>query len=111
MSLNVDKFQKKILDCEAELGGLLFAGLKDGGKREFFCLDENTWIWYQEYSKNGLNRGQITRYDVGQNRIVKSTDGGGHRLVSHKEAEKLLKAAKIYRKEVEARIYRRLLNL
>ncbi len=39
------KLERDLLRHEAKIGGELFGPLPQGGRREFFCLDEYTWIW------------------------------------------------------------------
>ena len=41
--------ERELLTLESEIGGKLFGPVPAGHRREFFCLDEKTWIWYEEW--------------------------------------------------------------
>ena len=40
---------RELIRREAAIGGTLFGSLPKGGQRQFFCLDEHSWIWYEEW--------------------------------------------------------------
>lgn len=94
----------KLLKLEAELGGTIFASSYAADK--FFCLDENTWIWQRSIG----NKSMTTKYLVQTNRIIKSINGGGYVGVTSTEAKNLLNAAQQYKKLVETKIYRPILE-
>jgi len=96
---------RTLIRREAKIGGQIFGPIPAGGRREFFCLDEKTWIWHEEWldtSGNTLTR--VTRYDVRPDGILKSQNGQYH-AVKADEAKKLLQAAELYQQRVNAELY------
>lgn len=97
---------RSLLRREAKIGGEIFGPVAKGGKREFFCLDEHTWIWHEEWlDANGARRIKTTRYDIRKNGILKAQDGQTYQRVSKDEAERLLQAAKIYEERIKSELY------
>lgn len=96
------EFERSLIREEAKIGGQLFGPVPKGHQRQFFCLDEHTWIWHEEWVQNGQRRVITTRYDVRPNGIIKSQDGQPNRLVSDDEALNLYEAAKLYQQKVHA---------
>lgn len=92
---------------EAKIGGQLFGPAAPGGRREFFCLDEHTWIWHEEWKdKNGNLQTRTTRYDVRPDCIVKAQDGSrDYQKVGEKEAVRLYEAAEVYLRRIYNEIY------
>jgi hypothetical protein len=94
-----------LLRREAKIGGRLFGPPPAGGRREFFCLDEHTWVWYEEWlDGSGQRHIKTTRYDVRPTGVLKSQNGYYQRL-EREEAERLLAAARLYRDKVRAELY------
>lgn len=98
----MNELSKTILQSEARMGAKVFEQ-GSPGIREFYCLDANTWVWRQDST--------IVFYKINPASIYKSNDGISFRLVSEKEATRLLKAAKLYKNLVENKIYDSLLAL
>jgi hypothetical protein len=91
---------------EAKIGGEIFGPVPKDGKREFFCLDEHTWIWHEEWlDGNGQRRIKTTRYDIRPTGILKAQDGQTYQHVSIEEAERLLQAAKLYEQRIKTELY------
>jgi hypothetical protein len=101
-------FLRELIQQEAVIGGQLFGLIPKGHKRQFFSLDENTWIWYEEWTENGQKRNVTTRYDVRPNGIIKVQDGHSPQVLSDSETVNLYKASEIYYKKVSAN-YERML--
>lgn len=96
---------RNLIRHEAEIGGQLFGPIPYGHRREFFCLDQNTWVWHEEWlDEQGNTRVQTTRYDVRPNGILKS-QGGTYRHVSDDEALRLYEAANQYYQRIQSDIY------
>lgn len=101
------KLYRDLMRHEAKIGGELFGPLQPGGRREFFCLDEHTWIWHEEWKDSSGNRQvRTTRYDVRPNGIVKSQNGKHYQQVSEEEAARLYRAAQIYERRTSSELYR-----
>jgi len=96
---------RNLIRHEAKIGGQLFGPVSPGGRREFFCLDEHTWVWHEEWvDQKGERHTKTTRYDVRPNGILKSQNGH-YQKVSPDEARRLHHAAKLYQQRVNAELY------
>ncbi|MEO6761520.1 MAG: hypothetical protein ABI220_04060 [Candidatus Saccharimonadales bacterium] len=85
----------------ARQGGEVFGPIPAGRRREFFCLDEHTWVWHEEWTdENSIRRAVTTRYDVRPNGILKAQDGQPYQPLSGDETRRLLGAARQYRQLV-----------
>jgi hypothetical protein len=79
-------------------------------RREFFCLDEHTWVWHEEYTdRSGVLQIKTTRYDVRPNGILKS-ENGQYRPLSEQEAQHLREAAILYEQKVKNEFYEPLMG-
>jgi len=97
---------RALIRREAKIGGELFGAVPKGVRREFFCLDERTWVWHEEWTaKNGQRQIRTTRYDVRPDGILKAQDGQNYQRVRMAEAQRLHKAAQIYNQRVKNEIY------
>lgn len=98
---------RNLIRREAKIGGQLFGPVPDGCNREFFCLDERTWVWHEEwFDQNGQHQSRTTRYDVRPDGILKSQSGGHYHAVQAQEALRLRQAAELYRSRVKNELYR-----
>lgn len=101
------KLYRDLLKHEAKIGGELFGPVPQGGRREFFCLDEYTWIWYEEWTdKNKQLQSRTTRYDVRPQGITKIQDNNSYQELSDDEALRLFNAMKTYERRVKAELYK-----
>jgi hypothetical protein len=90
-------YYRSLMRREAELGGQVFGPIPTDRRREFFCLDKNTWIWHEEWTDTvGQRQSKTTRYDVRPTGILKAQDNGSYHKVSAEEANNLTQAAQIY---------------
>jgi hypothetical protein len=97
---------RSLIRREAKIGGEIFGPVPEGGKREFFCLDEHTWIWHEEWmDTNRQRRIKTTRYDVRPTGILKAQDGQTYQYVTIEEAKRLLQAAKVYEQRIRDELY------
>lgn len=96
---------RNLIRHEAKIGGQLFGEVPNGTKREFFCLDEHTWVWHEEWQDaGGQTQTKMTRYDVRPDGIIKAQDGR-YQSVSENEARNLLQAATIYKQRIYSELY------
>ena len=94
---------RNLIRREAKIGGQLFGPIPKGHRREFFCLDEHTWVWYEEWlDVSGHRRSKTTRYDVRPSGIVKLQDGQPSRSLSDDEARNLRHAVNLYKQRFDA---------
>ncbi len=97
---------RNLIRHEARIGGTLFGPVPSGGRREFFCLDERTWVWHEEWvDATGQHRSKTTRYDVRPNTILKAQDGQPYQPVTLEEARHLRQAARLYNQRVQSELY------
>lgn len=97
---------RNLIRHEAKIGGTLFGEVPEGGRREFFCLDKNTWIWHEEWvDKNGELQIRTTRYDIRPDGILKAQDGQPYRRISPREASRLAQAAVEYEQRIRTELY------
>jgi hypothetical protein len=88
---------RDIIHQEAAVGGQLFGPVPKGGRREFFCLDEHTWVWHEEWvDQTGKRQVVTTRYDVRPQGVFKAQDGQAYRPLSLEETKHFFKAINLY---------------
>lgn len=93
---------RNVIRESAKMGGTLFGPVPEGHRREFFCLDEHTWVWHEEWTdNNSIRRAITTRYDVRPNGILKAQDGQPYQAVSAQEAHRLFAAGKMYYRRLQ----------
>jgi len=95
---------RNLIRHEAAIGGQLFGEVPTGHRREFFCLDKQTWIWHEEWTDKDGPHVTTTRYDVRPDGILKSQNGQ-YQPVSPAEATHLYEAAKLYEQRTDAELY------
>ncbi|HEU4984399.1 MAG TPA: hypothetical protein VFT58_02055, partial [Nitrososphaera sp.] len=97
------RMQRALIHYEAKIGGELFGPVPKGHRREFFCLDERTWVWHEEWKdENGQNRAVTTRYDIRPNQILKSQGHFSYQALTETEERNFRQAAKLYLQRVRA---------
>lgn len=100
------KLYNDLMKHEAQVGGKLFGPIPKGGRREFFCLDTHTWIWYEEWKdKSGKKRTRTTRYNIRPDSIVKIQDGKHYEVISEDEAARFYEAVVAYERNVMREVY------
>ena len=102
--LRVEAYREAIRE-EAKVGGRVFGPIPDGVRREFFCLDERTWVWHEEWKdEHGKEHIRTTRYDVRPQGIFKAQNGHAYQPISRQEARNLVAAVKRYNELVDAEL-------
>ena len=97
---------RSLIRREAKIGGELFGPIPEGVRREFFCLDEHTWVWHEEWVNAQGNRQIITtRYDVRPSGILKAQDGQNYQPISASEALRLRSAVASYNERIRNELY------
>jgi len=95
--------ERQLIQREALIGAQLFGPIPKGRNRQFFCLDEFTWIWFEEWEDNGSKRSVTTRYEVRQNGVVKVQDSQQAVWLVGKEAKNFLHATQKYYEQIYER--------
>lgn len=96
---------QNLIRHEAKIGGQVFGPVSTDVRREFFCLDEHTWVWHEErLDADGALQVLTTRYDIRPNGILKSQNGQ-YQAITAREAKRLAAAIQAYEKRVMQEMY------
>jgi hypothetical protein len=101
--------ERELIRLESEIGSTLFGDVPSGHRREFFCLDEKTWIWYEESKdpKTGKMESRTVRYEIHDTGILKVQEGARYAFIQGAELDNLTAAISIYRERVARDVYHR----
>lgn len=100
--------ERELIQLESEIGREMFGPIPAGHRREFFNLDKNTWIWFEESTNDdGTVHSNTTRYEVQGNRILKAQDGAQYSYLEGQELQNLALSVQIYYEKVMRGIYKR----
>lgn len=91
---------KSLMHWEGKVGGQLFGPVQPNGRREFFCLDKNTWVWHEEWIDESGRHAITTRYDVRPSGIVKSQGSDSYQTLNPEELRNFVNAVKLYYERV-----------
>lgn len=99
--------ERQLIAQESKIGRQLFGPIPKGGHREFFCLDKNTWIWFESWidPRTGRRFECTTRYEVHPNCVLKIQDGQPYKEVTGQELYNLAYAVDQYFQKVVADVY------
>ncbi len=90
----------------------IFGPIKEGTVRDFFCVDQHTWVWYEEWTEaNGQRKRMTTRFDVRGGTVVKSQNGGEYSQLVGRELQNFNASAVAYVGKVKKSMYEQLLKL
>ena len=100
---------RELIKLESEIGRTLFGEIPVGHTREFFCLDAETWVWYEQWlDKYDKEQSHTIRYEVHPNGILKVQDNGtNYSFLSGQELENLSIATQTYKERVARELYKR----
>lgn len=100
---------RDLIRMESKVGATVFGPVPAGHRREFFCLDEYTWVWYEEWidEATGQRREMTTRYEIHPHGVLKVQDGQPYALVEGDELRNLAIAIRMYYQQVMQGIYHR----
>ncbi|MCA9327367.1 hypothetical protein KDA14_02450 [Candidatus Saccharibacteria bacterium] len=97
--------KRNILREFAKMGGEVFGPIPEGTRREFFNLDQHTWVWHEEWiDEYGKHNVRMTRYDVRPHGIFKAQDGQPYQPISIEEANRLCNAAREYQRRFHEKV-------
>lgn len=101
--------ERELIQLESEIGASLFGPVPAGNRREFFCLDRDTWIWHEEWIDVASGKLQTitTRYEIQPNGILKAQDGAQYTYLEGVELDNLLLSIQMYYEQVARRVYGR----
>ncbi len=103
---NIDQLHREFIRREAQIGGELFGAIEPDRRRDFFCLDEYTWIWFESW-RDGRGKEHTTtvRYEVRPDGILKAQAGRPYQQVEGQEAKNFIEAVRLYNKRVIMELY------
>lgn len=100
--------KRDLIRMESKIGAQIFGPVIAGHRREFFCLDDHTWIWYEEWIDPVTKKKQsvTTRYEIHDKGILKVQDGHPYHHVDGDELKNLINAIELYYERVVRHIYK-----
>jgi hypothetical protein len=102
--------ERQLIRFETQFGRNIFGPVEENRHRDFFCLDEYTWIWHEDWLDDKGNRIVVsTRYILRPDGAIKSHNGQSYKKVEPQEFDHLYKAIKRYVSAVSDQ-YSRILN-
>ncbi len=100
--------KRQLIEIESEQGKMIFGPVTRGHRREFFRLDDHTWVWYEEWNdENGKKRSRTTRYELHTNGVLKIQDNGAYSFIEGEELHNLAHAVQTYYERVMRNVYHR----
>lgn len=97
--------RRKLIEMESAVGGQLFGTVPAGHRREFFCLDDTTWMWYEQWRENGQIKHTTVRYEIQKQGILKVQEGARYSYLEGAEFDNFMNAIRAYGQQVRARVY------
>ncbi len=99
--------ERQLIERENEIGRQLFGPIPADHGRDFFCLDENTWVWHEEWKDvDGKTQTATTRYEVQPAGILKVQSGRVYKYIEGEELRHLVTAVRLYYERVMRDVYR-----
>ncbi len=99
--------ERQLIELESQIGGQLFGPVPAGHRRDFFCLDEHTWVWHEEWKDvNGKRQVSTTRYEVQPKGILKIQSGRTYKYIEGEELENLAIAVRMYFEQTMREVYK-----
>jgi len=98
---------RQLLKLESEIGAQIFGPTEKNLVREFFCLDEKTWIWHEQWLDRKRNLvSRTVRYEIQDKGILKIQDGGKYDYLAGEELNNLILAIGLYYERVMRELYK-----
>lgn len=89
--------ERQLIKFESQFGRHIFGPIPKNTRRDFFCLDANTWVWHEEWKdENGQDQVTSTRYVIRPDGAIKSRNGQSYQRVEEEESKNLYLAANKY---------------
>ena len=100
--------ERGLIQLESEVGRELFGPIPAGHRREFFCLDRHTWIWFEEWVDPQTKKRQevTTRYEIHPNGILKVQENRPYHPVEGEELKNFMLAIRMYHEKVSREVYK-----
>lgn len=100
--------ERDLIKLESEIGSRLFGPVPSGHRREFFCLDDRTWIWHEEWhdEKRKLQISTV-RYEINEHGVLKVQEGARYSYLEGEELQNFALSVRLYYEQVARQIYKR----
>ncbi len=99
--------ERELLALESEIGAQIFGPIPQGMRREFFCLDEHTWIWHEEMLDKKNPHATTIRYEINERGVLKVQEGARYSYLEGEELKNFAVAVRMYYEQVARRVYQR----
>jgi hypothetical protein len=100
--------KRELLQLESEIGRELFGPVPKDHTREFFNLDEKTWIWHEDFiGPDGKKQTSTIKYEIQEKGILKVEEGARYSYLEGQELDNLLLAIQMYYEQVMRKVYSR----
>ena len=100
--------ERELIELESEIGRNLFGPIPKGHTRDFFCLDDKTWVWHEAWKDDGGKAQASTiRYEVQPTGILKVQSGRVYNYIEGEELKNLTIAVRLYYEQTMRQIYKR----
>ena len=100
--------ERELINLENEIGSKLFGAVAPGHRREFFCLDDHTWIWHEEWIDESRKlQVATTRYEINEHGVLKVQEGARYSYLEGEELQNFGLAVRLYYEQVTRQVYRR----
>jgi hypothetical protein len=99
--------ERQLLQLESKIGSQLFGEVPEGHRREFFCFDDTTWIWYEEWkdATTGKLQSSTTRYEIQPKGVMKVQEGARYSYIEGDELKNFDAATELYYDRVVREVY------
>ncbi|MDO4773583.1 MAG: hypothetical protein Q4A37_00425 [Candidatus Saccharibacteria bacterium] len=101
--------ERELIQLESQIGATIFGDVPHHvTRREFFNLDEDTWIWHEEVTyPDGRTEELTTRYEVQERGILKIQPNYQYSYLEGAELQNFVLAVKEYYERVARQVYGR----
>ena len=97
--------ERELIEMESKIGARLFGPIPTGHRREFFCLDDTSWIWYEEWRENGKWQKMTVRYEIQAAGVLKVQEGARYSYLEGAELKNFINAVQTYHDTVLPVLY------
>lgn len=100
--------ERELLKLESEVGSKLFGPVSAGHRREFFCLDNRTWIWHEEWiGQDKKLQTSTVRYEINDTGVLKVQEGARYSYLEGEELQNFGLSVRMYYEQVTRDVYKR----
>jgi hypothetical protein len=98
---------RSLMRKEAQVGSSVFGPVPAGHSRNFFCLDEITWIWSEQWYDSATKSHQhmLVRYEFQSRGVLKTVNDVACGYVEGRELKNLVNAIESYTEKVASEVY------